>query len=155
MDAPMSEEDRVICLLASLPESFSMLVTALEASEAVPRMEVVTERLLHEERKLKVKEENLEEVSEEKVMVPRFRRRGVCYNCGKYGHHKWECPKQKPDDHRANNVAMAGVMGDSSDSDALIVGHQALSVGMTSGWIVDSGATCHMCGTRALRITML
>ena len=30
-----------------------MLVTALEASADVPKMEVVTERLLHEERKLK------------------------------------------------------------------------------------------------------
>ena len=43
----MSEEDRVICLLASLPEPFSVLITALEASPDVPRMEVVTERLLH------------------------------------------------------------------------------------------------------------
>ena len=51
-----SDEDRVVYLLASLPESFNMLVTALEASsENVPKMEIVTERLLHEERKLKEK----------------------------------------------------------------------------------------------------
>ena len=43
------EEDRVVHLLASLPESYSVLVTALEASSEVPKMEVVTERLLHEE----------------------------------------------------------------------------------------------------------
>jgi len=46
MDAAMSEEDRVICLLASLPESFDVLITALEASVDVPRMDVVMERLL-------------------------------------------------------------------------------------------------------------
>jgi len=46
---PISDEDRVVHLLASLPESYNALVTALEANEAVPRMEVVTERLLHEE----------------------------------------------------------------------------------------------------------
>lgn len=53
---PVSEEDRVVHLLASLPESFDMLVTALEAqSDIVPKWELVTERLLHEELKLKEK----------------------------------------------------------------------------------------------------
>ena len=49
---PISDKDRVVHLLASLPESHNVLVTVLEANEAVPRTEVVTERLLHEERKL-------------------------------------------------------------------------------------------------------
>ena len=44
-------EDRTVHLLASLPDSYSVLVTALEASAEVPSMEMVTERLLHEERK--------------------------------------------------------------------------------------------------------
>lgn len=49
---PVSEEDRVVHLLASLPESFDMLVTALEAqSDNVPKWELVTERLLHEQLK--------------------------------------------------------------------------------------------------------
>jgi len=50
---PVSDEDRVVYLLASLPESYDMIVTALEANDEVPKMEAVTERLLHEERKLK------------------------------------------------------------------------------------------------------
>ena len=49
----IEEEDRVVYLLASLPDSFNTLVTALEASEDVPKMEIVTERLLHAERKQK------------------------------------------------------------------------------------------------------
>ena len=53
-----SEEDQVICLLASLSESFGVLITALEASSEVPKMDVVMERLLHEERKHKGKEED-------------------------------------------------------------------------------------------------
>ena len=48
---PVKEEDHVVHLLASLPESFNMLVTALEANTEVPKMDIVTERLLHEERK--------------------------------------------------------------------------------------------------------
>ena len=34
-------------LLASLPDSFDTLVTALEVNEEVPKMEVVIERILH------------------------------------------------------------------------------------------------------------
>ena len=44
-------------IIASLPESFNMLVTAVEANPEVPSMETVTERLLHEERKIKGREE--------------------------------------------------------------------------------------------------
>ena len=54
---PISDEDRVVYLLASLPDAYSMLVTALESNAEVPKMEFVTERLLHEERKLKGKDE--------------------------------------------------------------------------------------------------
>ena len=39
----VTEEDRVVHLLASLPDSFNMLVTALEANPEVPKMEMVTE----------------------------------------------------------------------------------------------------------------
>ena len=53
MDDPVKEEDRVVYLLASLPERYNVLVTALEASPEVPAFAVVTERLLHEESKMK------------------------------------------------------------------------------------------------------
>lgn len=49
----ISGEDRVVHLLASLPDSYNMLVTALEANPEVPKTETVTEKLLHEERKMK------------------------------------------------------------------------------------------------------
>ena len=45
----LNNEDRVVHLLASLPECYSTLVTALEANAEVPIMETVIERLLHEE----------------------------------------------------------------------------------------------------------
>ena len=45
---PVKEED----LLASLPECYSVLVTALEANPTIPTLTIVTERLLHEESKL-------------------------------------------------------------------------------------------------------
>ena len=50
----LNEEDRVVHL-ASLPESYDMLVTALEASQDVPKWALVIERLLYEENKMKEK----------------------------------------------------------------------------------------------------
>ena len=38
---PIRDEDRVVYLLASLPESYNVLVTALEASTKVPMLTVV------------------------------------------------------------------------------------------------------------------
>ena len=46
---PVKEEDCVAHLLASLPDSYSMLVTVLEVNGDVPKKEIVTERVLREE----------------------------------------------------------------------------------------------------------
>ena len=45
----VEDDDRVVYLLASLPDSYNTLVTALEANTEVSKMEVVTERLLPEQ----------------------------------------------------------------------------------------------------------
>jgi len=42
----VSDENRIVYLLASLPEGFNVLVTALEASTEVPALAVVREHLL-------------------------------------------------------------------------------------------------------------
>ena len=62
IDDPLDEENQVVHLLVSLPESYDMLVTALEASPEVPNLEIVTERLLHEETKQRDKESSTTEV---------------------------------------------------------------------------------------------
>ena len=154
MDSPLTEEDKVVYLLASLPESFSVLVTALEASPEVPKMEVVTERLLHEERKLISRTG----AGEEKAMTAkdkRPRKKGPCHHCGKLGHYKRDCWKlaekkvesQKEYNSGKHKTSKVTELADSSgDDEVLVVGH-ALSVGASGSWIVDSGATCHMCST--------
>uniref|UniRef100_A0A1X7T7I6 Uncharacterized protein n=1 Tax=Amphimedon queenslandica TaxID=400682 RepID=A0A1X7T7I6_AMPQE len=47
----ISYEDCVVYVLASLPESFDMLVTAFEANSDVPNLDAGIEKLQHEERK--------------------------------------------------------------------------------------------------------
>ena len=90
---PLDEENQVVHLLASLPESYDMLVTALEASPDVPKLAVITERLLHKERK---KEKEVAGDAEVKAMALKHRkaRKGPkCHHCGKIGHIKRECWK--------------------------------------------------------------
>ena len=81
---PLDEEDQVVHVLASLPESYDMLVTALEASPEVPKLDVVTERLLHEESKRREKE--VAEDAEVKAMPSKHRKAGKgpkYHHCGK------------------------------------------------------------------------
>lgn len=153
MDAPLTEEDKVVYLLASLPDSFGVLVTALEASPDVPTLDVVTERLLHQERKLN---ERVGAADEKALSVKgkSFKKKVTCFHCGKLGHHKRYCWKlaaekraepqkeNKDGKHKANFMAE---LGDSAvDDEVLVVGH-AVVVGPSGSWIVDSGATSHMC----------
>ena len=81
--APMEEEDKVVTLLASLPDSFNMLVTALKVKAEVPSMEVVTERLIHEDRKANERET----ASSEKLLLgKKSKKKGPqCHGCGKFG----------------------------------------------------------------------
>ena len=94
MDSPLTEEDKVVYLLASLPESFGVLVTALEASPEVPTMDVVTERLLHQERKLSDRAGALDEKEKALAMKGKHpKKKGPCHHCGKMGHYKRDCWK--------------------------------------------------------------
>ena len=158
---PVSEEDRVVQLLASLPDSFNMLVTALEANAVVPDMDVVTERILHEERKMKNREDSGNGEVQTKAMAayrPRNRASIKCFYCGKFGHIQRYCRIRAEDEskakseksdtkQKANKAARKLKNEDSSscsEGDALVASH-ALSANVASNWIVDSGATCHMC----------
>ena len=170
IDDPITEEDRVVHLLASLPESYDILVTALEASVEVPKMEIVTERLLHEERK--IKEKHGSETSDGmKAMFVNRQSKGKgpkCYQCGKFGHIKRICRElnsPKLDDkneaydnkQKANNAAESKQAENSSDSDevGLMINHAFSSLTKKeNAWIIDSGATCHMCNDASLFVEL-
>jgi hypothetical protein len=154
----IDEGDRVVYLLASLPDSFNTLVTALEVNEDVPKMEVVTERLLHTERKQK--EKASVDLSGEKAMALKFKGRGPrCHYCRKIGHIQKNCSLRIKDERKAEQDGPGIMKGKKRDSKSKSTKHDAIGLVTshvlgasepTSHWIVDSGATCHICNSKEL-----
>ena len=88
---PLDEKNQVVHLLASLLESYDLLVTALEASPEVLKLEIVTEGLLHEETKQRDKESSTIEKKATTSKHQTSRKGPKCCHCGRFGHIKREC----------------------------------------------------------------
>ena len=151
----LNEEDRVVHLLARLPESYDMLVTALEANQDVPKWALVTKRLLYEENKMREKQTGS---VESKAMTSKrhINKKGPkCFHCGKFGHLKRNCrllgESVKRDYPKKNGfLTKKTKMEPSYSKNEHVVGlfaHHALTTNYNekSSWIVESIATCHMC----------
>ncbi|KAK4324010.1 hypothetical protein Pmani_005322 [Petrolisthes manimaculis] len=155
----MNEEDRVVHLLASLPESYDMLVTALEANSEIPKMEFVTEKILHEERKSLVKDNDGINVKQEKAFYGKESRKTIkCHHCGKEGHIKRYCWTLK-NQQTKQGAGSSGEKSNSAEGDygnesvGLLAAHAMSACDknvLANTWIVDSGATCHMYERRKL-----
>ena len=135
----IGDEDKVINLLASLPDEYSTLVTALEALDQVPSWDVVTEKLMHMQDKVKTKEEETALITAKKQVQ--------CYFCKKVGHIKRNCFKYQAELAR-NNASAAVVKEDIRDSECtLLVTNDNMNI---HSWVIDSGATQHMCYDKSM-----
>ena len=161
----VEEEDRVVHILASLPEKYNMLVTALEACPEVPKLEVVTEKLLNEERKMKEKQENISRGSvfnsgHDALLVNSQNKSNNCFYCGKAGHKIRFCEQKRLDEEEKKNkeskrpevanfsfVQNPRKRYDSDSSNECIALVSEVRHG--SRWVMDSAATNHMCSDRS------
>ena len=142
----IDEEDRVVYLLASLPDLFNTLVTALEANEDVPKMEIVTERLLHAERKQREKTS-----FDETAMTAsrQFKDRGP--RCRKFGHIQINCTERIKSEDKSKQGAQAETLkGKKKEKVGLLTRHVLGVREPAQNWILDSGATCHICNSKEL-----
>ena len=154
INALIAEEDQVVTLLGSLPPSYSTLVTALEARDAIT-LSYVQQSLIREEQRLK--ESNTQHTGLDKVsgigraLIGKYdgqtnkgHRNKVCYLCGEIGHFRKDCPKNlhqklsKPK-HKGKSACLVSQGESSSDaeSDEKVFGVSSQSHN-PNVWIVDS-----------------
>ena len=155
--APVSEDDLVITLLASLSESYQFLITALESRADSLTWELVTSRLLHEDLKRKEQGGGIEGSahSQAQAFMSRDNKRkarpvkktGACHKCGKQGHWIAECPSRIQEDAGRQRFQRANIAQEEELGDYLFLvgGNETKSSNM---WLVDSGATQHMTSSK-------
>ena len=91
----ITDKNRVVNLLASLPESLNTLVIALGSNTTVPKMEIVIEKLMNEERKLKDQKVSSESGSVG-ALAARHKTRSKgpkYYGCLRFEHIHRNCPE--------------------------------------------------------------
>ena len=172
---PVPESKRVSHLLASLPESYDTLVTALQGqSEEALKWDVVTERLLQEEQRKK--DRHTPSVADDKKGFLTSRPRSdrpparsqsvrpassmpdsekTCFYCKNKGHFKRDCRKLARALKRRSE-GQRGCAATTSDTELEDPGMYlaGLPLAMTTSagtesWIIDSGATSHMCNDKS------
>ena len=174
------DEDKVICLLSSLPEKFDTLVTALEASENIPAWDVVVERLLHQDKKLSTNND-VAAGGVDNALMSRNRydnkhqsypkKKISCYECGAEGHIRKNCFKfiakkkksadgyssnrhQSGDGYSSNRHQANNAHAQQSNEDFVMYANNYSAIkanDMSENiWLLDSGCTQHMSNERNL-----
>lgn len=161
IDTPIKLAERSMYLLESLPPAMDNLVTAMTGSVEVPAWDVIAERLRTEEAKQKSRGDDRRH-DEEALTLKKLRHlkgkkkparmdhKGItCFGCNKKGHFKSDCPEKE-----ARPSGYGGMVQEESsseeESDVLLCHALAASPQLAEMWIVDSGATSHMCKDRHL-----
>lgn len=156
----LSANMQVAMILRSLPKAFDALTTALESrSDQDLTMELVRAKLIDESEKLyggKAQEERVLKAKNEHKSA------GVCFFCGQPGHKKRECreflsrknagegeDKKKKKNKQKQEEKVKQVRENDNRSFTFMVRHNDSRRRVPHSWLVDSGATSHMCNDKS------
>ena len=152
-------------LLGSLPQSYSTLVTALEAHVGDIKLDFVQQALTHEEQKIKQSNAVLPGGQEDAALMGRLRKpfkfqNPRCFYCKQLGHFRRDCPKRRQQDNdKAMHKAKAAeeklpekqhVNIDFESPDEGVFAASVGSASQVGKWLVDSGASRHMTSKREI-----
>uniref|UniRef100_A0AAG5DHX2 Uncharacterized protein n=1 Tax=Anopheles atroparvus TaxID=41427 RepID=A0AAG5DHX2_ANOAO len=149
----LSANMQVAMVLRSLPKSFDALTTALESrSDKELTMDLVRAKLIDESEKLYG-----EKVQEERVLKAKGDAKPICFFCGQSGHKKRECKKflsrknsrDSEDKIETRNrpkkdERVKKVRENDARSFTFMI-RQPDTRGASCSWLLDSGASSHMC----------
>jgi hypothetical protein len=156
IESPISEEDQVVTLLGSLPDSYQNIVTALEARTDDLTLSYVQQTLLYEEKKRSGASIVVGNGGSALAAKGRGKVQGKkkfkCYLCGAIGHFKKDCPQNKKNpssspspSHKAKIAAENGVENVTSNELELNLFKAAVGKSdLSSDWLIDRGSSCHM-----------
>lgn len=164
----LQEELIVIMLLASLPMSFENFVVAFETRDELPSLSVLKCKLAEENERRKGSEqkENTQAFSARPVgqggrgrgnkATTDKRRDFKCYRCGQPGHFAAKCTTKEENENdgkagRGKNGAKSENANSKNKETQRSFAGVATNHRMSSDvWVIDSGATSHMCAHREL-----
>eukprot|EP00253_Pinus_taeda_P018724 PITA_18724 len=132
VDIKISDKDKCISLLCSLPDSWDILVIAIGSNSTTLQFDEIVSALLMEEMRWK----NMESQNGKPVKV-------VCWKCGKEGKFKRDCKSKAPDKGKGSDDGPSTEAKTTSDeggdvylaSSSTHVDHEA--------WLIYSGACFH------------
>ena len=148
----MKEESKVITLLDSLPDKYEALVTALETLDTVSTWDSVSQKLLHHEEKLK--ELNVEKSvraltgpsrGHRTQNVHQSRKNIRCFKCEKLRHISKFWRSKMPPQWRQGKQQQLSVAAENLKDVTLIPSAMAATTSIRNKWLIDSGASRHMC----------
>ena len=154
LGSPITEEDQVVTLLGSLPDSFSTLVTALEARvDEGLTLKYVQQALVNEEQKMRERGRS-DVLKDDSALVgehtmkkrPRYRK-PICFGCQKPGHIRRDCPNQKRPAHKAEASQVETIDSETECEGAFSARKDSSS---SEKWLIDSGASSHMTKNKEL-----
>ena len=155
--AAITEEDQVVTILGSLPESYANLVTALEARVDNLTLDFVHQSLKNEEQKRLVKSCDSKSTTQQpdaallsnntQNQSRKSRKPIICYSCNLPGHISRFCPdkaKGSVQQHQANHATSSQAETQNVTDDYAFIANGNSGLTGSASWIIDSGASRHM-----------
>lgn len=144
-------------ILASLNEEYEAVITGIEAWD-ISRLKFsnVRAKLMEEYEKKSKGNQGQVNATPEGAARAKSKNEFLCYGCGKPGHIKRNCPDLRTKLKRMRNENVSNNDDDNKASSAKAQRYagwyKSFSMkeddDLFSGWIVDSGATSHMCNNK-------